>query len=477
MLEPCEGKLSCTVLRGESGSNTADLLDRPSDLIQRNGRGLRQGNQNEEIHIFQYITEQTFDSYLFQILEQKQRYISQIMTGRSALRSCEDMDETVLQYAEFKALAAGDERIREKMEVDNEISRLQILKSGWKSQQGEFQYKIGTYYPREIESAKTMIEKNTADIAAFERHKPAEFSMVIDGRTHDERVKAGEHLKVMARRLGHKVGDTLVAGSYAGFAVTLSRDWNGSVSIHLNGKSCYSTGMGDSELGSITRMENRGPRIREDLADNEKKLESLLTQLEQAKAEAAKPFPNEERLSELLKKKVELDLALEFKDDPQNDALIDEDGEASGETAATAPAASALGRGNYKKLYALAPEMLEGACYYMKFQSEGFEDLVLENIGGSEISIAHYYDKDGDAMRDPEITMIVDNEGKTVTPTSFLQDDMGIFYTTDSVSTAKVRDLEQFMAQWFANIHNQGFEAAEVKYYDNEAEEETEFDR
>ena len=454
-----------------------DIPWRPSDLIQRNGRGLRQGNLNEEIHIFQYITEQTFDSYLFQILEQKQRYISQIMTGRSALRSCDDVDETVLQYAEFKALAAGDERIKEKMEVDNEISRLQILKSSWKSQQSDLQYKIGTYYPREIESTKTVIDKNTADIAVFERHKPAEFSMMIDGRTHDERVKAGEHLKVMARRLGREMGDTLVAGNYAGFAVSLYRGWNDNISIHLNGKSHYSTEMGDSELGNITRMENRGSRIREDLEDNERKLESLLTQLEQAKAEAAKPFVSEDRLSELLKKKVELDLALEFKDEPQNDALIDEDGETSGETAATAPAASAVGRRNYKKLYDLAPEMLDGKCYYMKFQSEGFEDLVLENIGGGEISIAHYYDKDGDAMRDPEITMTVDNEGKTVTPTSYLQDDMGVFYTTDSVSPAKVRDLEQFMTQWFTNIHNQGFEAVKVEYYDNEAEEETEFER
>jgi len=454
-----------------------DIPWRPSDLIQRNGRGLRQGNLNEEIHIFQYITEQTFDSYLFQILEQKQRYISQIMTGRSALRSCEDVDETVLQYAEFKALAAGDERIKEKMEVDNEISRLQILKSSWKSQQGDLQYKIGTYYPREIESAKAVIDKNTADIAVFERHKPAEFSMMIDGRTHDERVKAGEHLKVMARRLGHEIGDTLIVGNYAGFAVSLYRGWNDNISIHLNGKSHYSTEMGDSELGNITRLENRGSRIREDLEDSERKLESLLNQLEQAKAEAAKPFVSEDRLSELLKKKVELDLALEFKDEPQNDALIDEDSETSGETAATAPAASAVGRRNYKKLYDLAPEMLEGKCYYMKFQSEGFEDLVMENIGGGEISIAHYYKQDGDAMRDPEITMTVDSANQTVTPTSYLQDDMGAFYTTDSVSTAKVRDLEQFMTQWFTNIHDQGFEAVKVKYYDNEADEETEFER
>lgn len=163
--------------------------------------------------------------------------------------------------------------------------------------------------------------------------------------------------------------------------------------------------------------------------------------------------------------------------------MTDDDGETQSEATeggpitASATAASGIGRRNYKKLYDLAPEMLDGKCYYMKFQSEGFEDLVMENIGGGEISIAHYYDKNGDAMRDPEITMTVDNANQTVTPISYLQDDMGVFYTTDSVSTAKVRDLEQFMTQWFTNIHNQGFEAVKVEYYDNEAEEETEFER
>lgn len=178
-----------------------------------------------------------------------------------------------------------------------------------------------------------MIAKNAADIDTFEKNNPAEFSMIVDGRTHDERVKAVEHLKVVARKLGREIGDTLIAGSYAGLAVSLYRGRNGSVSIHLNGKNYYTTDMGDSELGNITRLENLTQRIPQDKKNNERKLESLLSQLEQAKTEAANPFPNEERLSELLMRKVELDLALEFKDDPQNDALLDEDGEAPDETA------------------------------------------------------------------------------------------------------------------------------------------------
>ena len=133
-----------------------DVPWRPSDLTQRNGRILRQGNENEEVSIYNYITENTFDAYLWQILEQKQRYISQIMTGRSALRTCEDMDETVLQYAEFKAMAASDPRVKEKMETDNEISRLMVLKSSWQTGQIELSKKIGTY-PEQMERKEKRI--------------------------------------------------------------------------------------------------------------------------------------------------------------------------------------------------------------------------------------------------------------------------------------------------------------------------------
>jgi len=301
-----------------------DIPWRPADLIQRNGRVLRQGNDNEEVSIYNYITEQTFDSYLWQILEQKQRYISQIMTGRSALRSCDDIDDTVLQYAEFKALAISDDRIKKKMEVDNEIQRLQILKSSWKTNQNDLQHKISCDYPARIGSATKKIEKERCDSENYRKEKPAAFQMTIDRVMHTERTKAAEHFKVLSRRLGQETGASLEIGSYAGFTLSLSRPMLNEIRLCLKGFGTYYTDIGDSELGAITRMENLAERISELLEEDERLLENLQAQLEVAKQEIAKPFPSEERLNSLLKEKVELDLALEFHED--HNAAADEEG-------------------------------------------------------------------------------------------------------------------------------------------------------
>ena len=142
MLEPCEGKLSCTVLRGEGGSNTADLLGRPGDLAQRKGRIERQGNQNPLVHVYRYVTEGTFDAYLWQTVENKQKFISQIMTSKSPVRSCDDVDETALSFAEIKALCAGDPRIKERMDLDVEVLLLQ-LKIGKHRTAEKIGYKLG----------------------------------------------------------------------------------------------------------------------------------------------------------------------------------------------------------------------------------------------------------------------------------------------------------------------------------------------
>ena len=467
-----------------------DVPWRPSDLIQRNGRILRQGNDNPEISIFNYITEQTFDAYLWQILEQKQRYISQIMTGRSTLRSCEDVDSTMLQYAEFKALAVSDPRIKEKMETDNEINRLTVLKSSWQSQRNSLQYDISKRYPSEITSTEKKIVKITADLEAYRQNKPAEFQMVIDGRTHDERTKAAEHFMVCARKLGRQTGDTLDMGSYAGFSVSLQRGMMSSVRLVLDGQRSYSTDMGESALGNITRIENLADHIAGDLEVCQGELVDLHRQLEAAKLESQKPFHSEEKLAQLQRKKVELDLALEFKDssdeilEPDEDsteALEDEPDSEENTTVMTqpSPARLTLEQKLYQKLAVFASPILDGDAYYMKLKSDGFEDLVLEAIGGGEYSIAHYYTQNGDAMRDPEITFTIDKQHRSIYPTSFLQDDVGLFYETEQAKPSMVQDLKDFMSQWFSNIVNQGFEPEKVSVYatESETEDETEFDR
>ena len=454
-----------------------DVPWRPSDLIQRDGRILRQGNENEEISIFNYITENTFDAYLWQILEQKQRYISQIMTGRSALRTCEDLDETVLQYAEFKALATSDPRVKEKMEVDNEINRLTVLKSAWQVQQNDLRFNITKRYPDAIAKTTRKIEGMAADLSTYEKERLEEFQMVIDGKIHGERTKAAEHFMVRSRKLGRESGDTLDIGAYAGFKVRLLRDWAGGVNIQLCGKCTYQTDMGDSELGNITRIENLAQRIAEHKKDEEINLESLNQQFAASKAESEKPFADEKRLVELQQRKVSLDLALEFKDD--GDDVMAEDGSEeetvnTAGTPVTPRSPLTLEQRLYQKLAVFALPILEGSAYYMKLKSEGYEDLTLEAIGGGEYSIAHYYRKDGDAMRDPEITFIIDKKNKSIHPTSFLQDEMGIFYETETASPEQVKGVGQFMSEWFTRIKNQGFEPDTVKTYEQEEEQEYE---
>lgn len=464
-----------------------DVPWRPSDLIQRNGRILRQGNDNEEISIFNYITENTFDAYLWQILEQKQRYISQIMTGRSTLRTCEDVDSTMLQYAEFKALATSDPRIKEKMETDNEISRLTVLKSAWQSQRNDLQYKIGKHYPSKIAATERKIAGVEADLADYTGNKPSEFQMTIDGRLHDERTKAAEHFMVRSRKLGRSTGDTLDVGSYAGFPIRLVRRMGDGVSIQLCGKCTYTTDLGESELGNITRIENLAERIVSELEVAKTELADLHRQLGAAKLESEKPFTGEEKLVQLQRKKVELDLALEFKDtsDPvlepdedNTDVMNYEPDEEADAPSRTAPPSAhlTLEQRLYQKLAVFAGPILEGEAYYMKLKSEGFEDLVLEAIGGNEYSIAHYYRQNGDSMRDPEITFTIDKQTCSIHPTSFLQDDIGLFYDTDSVPPSRVRDLKDFMSQWFTNIKEQGFEPEKVSVYASE-NDESEFER
>ncbi len=290
-----------------------DVPWRPSDLTQRNGRILRQGNQNAEVSIYNYITENTFDAYLWQILEQKQRYISQVMTGRSALRTCDDLDETVLQYAEFKAMAASDPRVKEKMETDNEIGRLMVLKSSWQAQQTELSRKT-VAFPEQVARKEKQVAAGEEDLKTYRVNKPKEFCMVVDGRGHTERAKAAEHLMVCARRLGLERGDCLEVGSYAGFSLRLVRKFLDDVEIQLCGREVHRTDYGGSELGNITRIINLAERLAEELEGQKAELENLKKQMETAKAECGKPFPEEERLMELQKKKVQLDLALEFKE-------------------------------------------------------------------------------------------------------------------------------------------------------------------
>lgn len=416
-----------------------DVPWRPADLIQRNGRIVRQGNENEEVSIYNYITEQTFDAYLWQILEQKQRYISQIMTGRSAARSCEDIDEVVLQYAEFKALAVSDPQIKRKMEVDNEVYRLQTLKAAWKTEHAALQQDITVHYPSRITKLSALSDRQESDAQTYRREKKDEFAITLNGRLFDKRLQAGEYLKMMLQTLGGEEGERLALGSYAGFTLAAMRGPGQETILYLEGQDRYSVAAGESSLGNVTRLENLAAGIETCAESTEKKLKEVRIQMEAAKAQAGKAFEEEEKLAELLKEQVQINLNLEF-----NGA-----GKASG---------AKSGGSVYRGLRRLAPELLTGKYYYMKFKAENFDDLVLEYIGNEEYSMAHYYTQNGDAMRDPEITFTVDQENRTVSPLSYQQDNMGIYYRTCDRSPEEIQDLMHFWKQWLANIREQGYD-------------------
>lgn len=437
---------------------------RPADLIQRNGRILRQGNENEEVSIYNYITEQTFDAYLWQILEQKQRYISQVMTGRSAARSCEDIDEVVLQYAEFKALAVSDPQIKRKMEVDNEVYRLQTLKAAWKTEHAALQQDIAVHYPTRIERLSVLLDKQKADAQTYGKEKTDEFAIRLNGRLFDKRPPAGEYLKLMLQTLGREDGERLVLGSYAGFVLAAVREPGQGISLYLEGQDSYSVDVGESAMGNITRLENLAAGIETSAESTGKKLKEVRTQMEAAKIQAGKAFEEEEKLAGLLKEQVELNLNLEFN--------------GTGKAADTKN-----GSRVYRRLRKLAPELLAGKYTYMKFKAENFDDLVLEYIGEGAYRMAHYYTQNGDAMRDPEITFTVDRDSRTASPLSYQQDNMGIYYRTCDCSQEKIQDLMHFWEQWLVNIREQGYDLyaasgdKEEFYRGEDREEEAEAER
>jgi superfamily II DNA/RNA helicase len=437
-----------------------DLPWRPADLIQRNGRILRFGNENDEVSIFNYITEQTFDGYLWQILEQKQRYISQIMTGRSAARSCEDLDETVLQYAEFKALAVSNPKIKRKMEIDNEIYRLQTLKSAWKTEHTALQEQVTVKFPSEIKACLVRLDSQKADIALWNKEKPKEFTMMINRRQFDDRERAGEYLAIVMQSL--EVGQDVVkpVGSYGGFTLELRREGVNNILFSLCGQGVYSTPAGGSASGNITRIENIAGRIGTIMAENEQKLDDLRAQWEAAKEQADKPFHEEERLALLLKEQVAINLSLEFDGDEP---------------------ASNYGSSIYQKLHRFVPEMFDGSRTYMKFTAKHFDDLVFKLIGEKEYSMAHYYMQNGDAMRDPEITFLVDNENKVVKPLTYQQDNMGIYYDTDERTEEQIEKMLGFWDGWMNNISEQGYElfreSEEQEGSNTWAEEEMDIER
>lgn len=293
-----------------------DVGWRPSDMTQRNGRIIRQGNQNKEVQIYQYVTEKTFDAYLFQTLENKQKFISQIMTSKSPARSCDDVDEQALSYAEIKALCAGDPQIKEKMDLDIEVARLKVLKADHMSQHFRLEDRLLKYFPAEIEKSQEIIRGLTADIqtAASHPHPADGFAGVkIGDAVFTEKTDAGKTIIEACRNL--KGDGPVPLGEYRGFSMELCFNaFSKEFEVILKGTLSHKVTLGEDARGNLIRMDNALSGLSGRLERVQNELMNLENQQNAAREELQKPFPQERELAEKSARLAELDAALNMDD-------------------------------------------------------------------------------------------------------------------------------------------------------------------
>ena len=285
---------------------------RPSDLIQRSGRIIRQGNKNPEVDIYRYVTEGTFDAYLYQLVENKQRFISQIMTSKTPVRFAEDIDETALSYAEIKALAAGNPDIIEKTELDTQVAKLKLLKQNYLSEKYALEDKVIKYYPNEIKRLENRIEDMKEDIKVFNNNNTRDNSfekMNIKGTDFTERKEAGEKIIEICKSMTNP--EPLEIGEYKGFKIILSFDtMDRKFYASMKNNLSYKTELGSDPSGNITRIDNVLNGIETRLSSIENNLEDTKKNYESAKKEIEKPFPQEEELKTKSKRLDELNIKL-----------------------------------------------------------------------------------------------------------------------------------------------------------------------
>ena len=300
---------------------------KPSDLEQQEGRILRQGNQNDKVKIFRYVTENTFDSYMWQILENKQKFISQIMTSKSPVRACEDVDDTALSYAEIKALATGNEYIKEKMDLDVQVSKLKLLKANHTSQIYRLESDIAKRYPVQITALKEKIAGMRVDadvVKGIDLQDNDHFAMTVGGKLYTDKKEAGVALISAASGL-KSVKSAGQIGEYHGFA--LSSEYNflsNTYTMTIKGKCSYKIEFGKDTLGNIQRIHNALSAIGKKLADTEQNLETVQQQLKTAQEEVQKPFSKEAELSEKMERLAELNAMLNMDEKGGENLLADE---------------------------------------------------------------------------------------------------------------------------------------------------------
>lgn len=304
---------------------------RPSDLEQREGRIIRQGNENSDVDVFRYVTDSTFDAYLYQIIENKQRFISQIMTSKSPVRSCDDIDETTLSYAEVKALCAGNPLIKEKMDLDVSVAKLKVSKANFTSQQYRLEDKVLKEFPQKIQAVEERIRGLEKDFAHFQTVKDPEEGispMTIGGTAYTDKEQAGRALLLALKEIKSSLESKYI-GSYKGFELSASYSLlNNNYTLEIKREMTYTIELGGSDTGNITRIDNALESLGKRIENYNQQLDALHQQLSAAKAEMGKPFPQEQELSEKLARLNELNAQLNMDErgtEAEQDNSVDED--------------------------------------------------------------------------------------------------------------------------------------------------------
>ncbi len=368
-----------------------DVPWRPSDIEQQEGRILRQGNMNDKVKIFRYVTEGTFDSYSWQLIENKQKFIGQIMTSKSPVRSCEDIDEAALSYAEVKALATGNPYIKEKMDLDIQVSKLKLLKANHTSQRYRLEDNIAKHYPMQITALKERLEGYRADIQTYAAHKPVDkdaFSMKIGNRTYTDKKKAGAALIDMCRS-AKQPNMAVTIGEYQGFKMSVSFDsFFSKFTISLKGSLSHEVEIGADPLGNLQRLSNALEGMTGKMADVEQKLSNVEHQLETAKVEVTKPFAQEQELAEKLERLAELNTLLNMDEKGDNaldmgdDEPEDENGEQSAQTQESEP-------NRAEDIQAVAEEPLKPVASFLMSEriAEHDKERMLADGSGGRVSV------------------------------------------------------------------------------------------
>lgn len=294
--------------------------------LQQEGRILRQGNQNEKVQIFRYVTEGTFDSYMWQLLENKQKFVGQIMTSKSPVRSCEDVDEAVLSFAEIKALATGNPYIKEKMELDIEVAKLKVLKANHNANRYRLENQIVHDYPLKISNEKVRIQQLQEDLKCYQSYQiknQDRFEMIIENVTFDDKELAGKAIRTAAKK-ENRLGESGEIGTYQGFTMFVSYNHiSNSYNLKLQNQRSYLIELGENGLGNIIRINNALDNIPKHIARAKQNLQTYESQLEDAKIEVMKEFPKEADLKEKTDRLSELNALLNM--DQSNHEIVAEE--------------------------------------------------------------------------------------------------------------------------------------------------------